>query len=597
MRVNEMTSREMTGGEMIAKYMKMQEVPYAVGIPGHGCLGLVDAFLEHGIEVIQVRHEQSAAHLADGYFRVTGKPLVVFTSIGPGGCNTAIGAATAYVDSSSMILITGSTHVRWQGHGVLQEIERSHWNDFASILEPIVKKTYRISSLEQIPWVLHNAFKAATTGRPGPVHIDLPMDMQSESIEVTLFPDEPFVRGEYRPFADPEKLRQAIDMILEANQSVIVAGGGVLHAEATEELRKLAEALTVPVVCTMAGKGAFPEDHPLFGFYPGTKGSPIGNRLTSNAEVILALGCRFADETTSSYRQGVSFDDKKTKFIQVDISPYELGKNYDVALPILGDVKTTLSQMLEIIKEEEMPQKNYKESEIAARIQNEKKKWFEQLQKHRGHTPMTISELLANLREVIPRDSFVVTSAGHTQAALFQEFPIYEPGTHVTSGGFSTMGFGVPAAMGVKLAYPERAVVSVEGDGSFLMTSQELAVAVQYNIPIRIVIADNQGWISIRDLQLDAYGEDRGFATEFWSRSMGKAQSPDFVALAKAYGCWAQACSAPEDFKDSMKKALDADGPAVVVVNVNREHPLSESPVYGWWDVPKPTYLDKEGRD
>lgn len=575
---------------MIAKYMKMQGVPYAVGIPGHGCLGLVDAFLRHDIDVIQVRHEQAAAHLADGYFRVTGRPLVAFTSIGPGGCNTAIGVATAYVDSSSMILITGSTHVRWQGHGVLQEIERSHWNDFASVLEPIVKKSYRISNLTQIPWVLHNAFKAATTGRPGPVHIDLPMDMQSESMEVELFDDEPFRRGQYRPYAEPEKLKQAIQMLSRAKNPVILAGGGVLHSEATSELLQLSETLVIPVVCTMAGKGAFPEDHPLFGFYPGTKGSPIGNRLTSNADVILALGCRFADETTSSYKQGESFDRKKTDFIQIDIEPYELGKNYRVKLPVLADVKTALSQMLDLVSEH--PPVKYQDSEIAMSLEKERRDWSEQLARQRGHTPMTISELLAVVRETIPRNAYVVTSAGHTQAVLFQEFPILEPATNVTSGGFSTMGFGVPAAMGVSLAHPDRLVVSLEGDGSFLMTAQELATAVQYNIPIKIVLADNQGWISIRDLQLDAYGDDRGYATEFLNEKDGTPISPDFVSLAKAFGCWAKSCTTTEELKKTMTEAMDVDGPALIVVKVNREHPLSESPVYGWWDVPKPTYLE-----
>ncbi|TFF95315.1 thiamine pyrophosphate-binding protein, partial [Candidatus Thorarchaeota archaeon] len=342
--------------------------------------------------------------------------------------------------------------------------------------------------------------------------------------------------------------------------------------------------------CTMAGKGAFPEDHPLFGFYPGTKGSPIGNRLTSNADVILALGCRFADETTSSYKQGESFDRKKTDFIQVDIEPYELGKNYRVTLPILADVRTALRQMFDLIPDSQ--KQDYKGSKIVEQLKQEKDEWSKQLAKQRGHTPMTISEMLAVVRDTIPRDAFVVTSAGHTQAVLFQEFPILEPGTNITSGGFSTMGFGVPASMGVSLAHPDRVVVSVEGDGSFLMTAQELATAVQYDIPIKIVLADNQGWISIRDLQIDAYGADRGYATEFAHKKDGNPSSPDFVALAKAFGCWARSCHTVDELKENMGAALNVDGPALVVVNVNREHPFSESPVYGWWDVPKPTYLD-----
>jgi acetolactate synthase-1/2/3 large subunit len=275
-----MTKELLTGGEAIAKYMKSQGVPFAVGIPGHGCLGLVDAFLRHEIPVIQVRHEQSAAHLADGYFRVTGKPLVVFTSIGPGGCNTVIGVATSFVDSTAMIIVTGSVHVRWYGHGVLQEIERTHWADFASILKPVVKRSYQVTSLEQLPWVLHNAFKTALTGRPGPVHIDLPMDIQSESMEMELFDDPQFDVVKDRPYPNPEKVEKSIALLRNAEKPVILAGGGVLLSGAMKELRQLAEYFAIPVVCTMAGKGAFPEDHPLFGHFTGTKGSPVGNELT-----------------------------------------------------------------------------------------------------------------------------------------------------------------------------------------------------------------------------------------------------------------------------------------------------------------------------
>ena len=585
-----MTKELLTGGEAIAKYMKTQGIPYAVGIPGHGCLGLVDAFLKHEIPVIQVRHEQSAAHLADGYFRVTGKPLVVFTSIGPGGCNTVIGVATAFVDSTAMIVVTGSVHVRWYGHGVLQEIERAHWADFASILKPIVKRSYQVTSLEQLPWVLHNTFKTALTGRPGPVHIDIPMDIQSESREMELFEDPQFYTVKEGPYPNPQKLEHAIRLLKDAERPVILAGGGVLLSRAMNELKQLAEHLAIPVVCTMAGKGAFPEDHPLFGHFTGTKGSPIGNDLTRDADVILALGCRFADETTSSYKDGVSFQVPPTKIIQVDIDPGELGKNYEVMIPILGDVKASLSELLKQLDGDQST--DYANSPRARWLLEKRKSWYEKLNQQRQGMPMTISRLLAELRDSIPRDAFIITSAGHTQAALFQEFPIYEVGTHITSGGFSTMGFGLPAAIGVKLAHPNRTVISVEGDGSFSMTSQELATAVQYNIPIIVVIADNQGWISIRDLQIDAYGPDRVYATEFLKKDDSKPYSPDFVKLAEAYGCWTKAVTSPEQFRDAMKIALDEKRPCVIVAQVARTHPRSESPVYGWWDVPKPDYLD-----
>ncbi|MFX0045611.1 MAG: thiamine pyrophosphate-binding protein [Candidatus Hermodarchaeota archaeon] len=585
-----MVKERMTGGEAVAKYMKTQGVPYAVGIPGHGCLGLTDAFLRHEIPVIQVRHEQSAAHLADGYFRATGKPLVVFTSIGPGGCNTVIGVATAFVDSKAMIVITGSVHVRWYGHGVLQEIERSEWADFASIMKPIVKRSFQVTSLDQLPWVLHNAFRHAMSGRPGPVHIDLPMDIQAEAAELELFEDTPYELNPHRALPETERIEQAIDLLTTAKNGVILAGGGVLLSEAMPELQKIAERLAMPVVCTMAGKGSFAEDHPLFGFFTGTKGSPIGNELTRNADVILALGCRFADETTSSYKQGVSFDIPKSKIIQIDIDPGELGKNYFTPVPIHGDVKSTLQLILQNLDARGYS-RNHRVAEISVWLKEQRTKWLQSLSAQREGEPMTISLMLHELRKSVPRDAFIVTSAGHTQAALFQEFPILEPGTHITSGGFSTMGFGLPAAMGVKLAHPDRSVVSVEGDGSFLMTCQELATAVQYGIPIVVVLADNQGWISIRDLQIDAYGPERVYATEFLKKT-GDLYSPDFVKLAESFGCWTKKADTSSDFRDAVAEALNQDIPAVVVTQVAREHPRSESPVYGWWDVPRPEYLD-----
>ncbi|MFX1533354.1 MAG: thiamine pyrophosphate-binding protein [Promethearchaeota archaeon] len=587
-----MKKERLTGGEMVAKYLKQQQVPYAVGIPGHGCLGLVDAFKKHDIPIIQVRHEQSAAHLADGYFRVTGKPLVAFTSIGPGGCNTVIGVATAFVDSTAMIVITGSVHVRWYGHGVLQEIERTQWADFSSILKPIVKRSYQVTSLEQLPWVLHNAFKIAMTGRPGPVHIDLPMDIQSEAKEVQLFADPPFELNQFRAFADPSLIEKSVELLTSAKHPVILAGGGTLLSDAMPELRELAEYLAIPVIVTMAGKGAFAEDHPLFGYYTGTKGSPIGNELTRKADVILALGCRFADETTSSYEQGVSFNIPPTKVIQVDIDTCELGKNYPVKLPILADVKSSLLQMLSELKSRKIAKTDLKSAPIVNWLKQEREKWFAKLKtQHEGPT-ITISRLLKELREAAPHSAFIITSAGHTQAALFQEFPIYQEKTNITSGGFSTMGFGVPAAIGVKLAHPDKIVISVEGDGSFLMTCQELALAQQLEIPIIVIIADNSGWISIRDLQIDAYGKDRAYGTEFIKKTTNEPYSPNFVQLAKSFGTWAKKCEKPEDFQQIFKEALSwTKGPAIIWVKVEREHPRSESPVYGSWDVPKPEYL------
>jgi len=577
---------QLTGGEIVALFLKQQGIPYAVGIPGHGCLGLMDAFKRHDVQVIQVRHEQSAAHLADGYFRVTGKPLAVFTSIGPGAVNTAVGVATAYVDSTAMLLFTGSVHTYMFGHGVLQEIERQHWADFPRMLYPVVKASYQVTRVDQLPWVLVNAYRTAVSGRPGPVHIDLPMDIQAEAADVTMPPSR--IERPSGPRPDPEAIESAAKLLAKAKRPVILAGGGVILAEASSELVKLAEHLQAPVVTTLQGKGAIPEDHNLAAFYTGSKGSPVGIQATTRADVLLAVGCRFADETASSYKPGAAFTIPPTRLVQIDIDPQELGKNYPVDVAIHADAKAALKDLLRAVKKllPEPP----KRTGYLKELQQAKEAWMKELAPLREGTPITISRVVQELREALPREAIVVTSAGHAQAALFQEFPVYHPRTHISPGGFSTMGFALPAAIGAKLAHPDSPVVAVEGDGSFLMTCQELACAVQYDIPIVVVVLNNQGWLSIRDLQIDAYGPDRVYATQFVNRD-GRPTSPDFVLLAEAFGCIGERVTTPGQLGPAVARSLSALRPTIIEVAVESTHPRSQGKSYGYWDVPKPSYL------
>ncbi|MEX2753105.1 MAG: thiamine pyrophosphate-binding protein [Candidatus Freyarchaeota archaeon] len=580
----------LTGGEIIAKTLLAEKIPYAVGIPGHGNLGLVDAFKEHEVPIIQVRHEQSACHLADGYCRVTGKPLAVFTSIGPGACNTVIGAATAYLDSIPMLIFTGSVHTYMFGRGVLQEIERKHWADFPRVMEPVVKKSYQVTRVDQLPWVLNNALRTALGGRPGPVHIDLPMDVQAEAAEVSL-PEPVGSKLGGRVQGDPEKILEAAKLLAKAERPAILAGGGVILSNAEKELLELTEFLGAPVITTMMGKGVIPEDHPLSAFYTGSKGSPVGRVIGREADVLLAVGCRFADETTSSYKPGESFSIPPTKLIHVDIDPGEIGKNYPVEVPILGDAKSVLGELLKVLKKI-TSKKKYEQSDYFKKLCKLKEDWEKELQQLREGYPTTISRYLKELRKVLPRETIVVTSAGHAQASGFQEFPVYYPRTHISPGGFSTMGFGVPAAIGAKLAKPETPVIAMEGDGSFLMTCQELATAVQYEVPILITIFNNYGWIAIRDLQIDVYGKERSYGVEFRNRA-GQLYSPDYVKLAESFGCYAEKIDRGEQVAVAIKNAMDSGKPAVIELEVALEHPRSQGKAYGWWDVPIPKYLKK----
>ncbi|MBC7227934.1 MAG: thiamine pyrophosphate-binding protein [Thermoflexales bacterium] len=583
----------MTGGEIVIEFLVRHRIPYLVGIPGHGCLGLVDALRNYAgrIQLLQVRHEQSAVHLADGYYRMTGVPLAVFTSIGPGAMNTVIGVASCYVDSIPVMLFTGNAHTHMAGRGVLQEIERQRDADSISVFRPITKRAWQATRADHLPRILRHAFTVMMGGRPGPVVVDLPMDVQCDSAEVA--PEELDDHGlPGRVLPDPALIERAGRLLLEARRPVLVAGGGVIASQAWDELRALAEFLGAPVITTMMGKGAFPEDHPLSGFHAGSKGTTCGNALAARADVVLAVGMRFADESASSYRRGVSYAIPPARLIHVDLDPAEIGKNYPAEVGIVADAKAALAALLEWLRAHSAP-RDYRQSAYFAEIQHLREEWLAHVRQLAAsdQTPVTISRLIAELRAFLRRDAVVLTSSGNTQAQWFQEAMVYEPKTNLTTGGFSTMGWTVPAALGAKLAVPDRQVVGLVGDGDFLMTVQELATAVQYDLPVVYVVANNVGWIAIRDLQAAVYGPERAVGAEFLRD--GQPITPDLAAIARGFGCYAERISAPGEIRPALERAFASGRPAVIEVMVERTYPLSGSPAVGWWDVPVPAYMSQ----
>ncbi len=583
----------LTGGQIVARTLTAFGVPWVAGIPGHGCLGLVDAFMEQkeSLPLYLVRHEQSAAHMADGFYRVAGRPAAVFTSIGPGALNLAVGLGTAYVDSTALLAFTGETHTYMFGRGVLQELERVRTADSLRVLEPVSKFAGLAGRVDQLPHLLRRAHLAMYTGRPGPAVIALPMDTQAEAIDCTLEETAPTLPPPPRP--DASSLKKAAALLGKAKRPVILAGGGVLRSRASNALVALAERLGAAVITTLAGKSSFPEDHLLYAWHAGSKGTACGNALASSADVLLALGCRFADETTSSYRRGVSFSIPETRLIHADIDPAEMGKNYPVSAALLGDAGAVLEGLLDELGPAGI---DYRDLPYTAEIVKRRSDWLAGLAPFRSDdlVPVTVSRALDEIRQVLPRNAYLVTSSGHSQAQILQEFPFYEPGTLVTTGGFSTMGFALPAALGVKLACPNLPVVAVTGDGDFLMTAQEMATAVQYGLDIIVMLLNNRGFLSIRDLQIDVYGPDRVYATEF-TAAAGESVTPDFVSLARSFGFEAESVSRPGEVGPALRRALDAGGPRLVEVQVNMRHPYSGGTAAGWWDVPVPPYL-KERR-
>lgn len=578
----------LTGGEIVIKHLVDERVPYIIGIPGHGVMGLFDAIRKEErngrIKYIQVKHEQAAAAMADGYYRMSGRPLASFSSIGPGTLNSCIGLATAYVDSTALLQLCGDTHVHMKGTGVLQEIERYQDSNILRALEPLAKRSWRAESVEQLPRILRRAFQQMATGRSGPCVIALPMDVQCAFGNASPGRAEPPAQ-ESAPCADGKSVERACDLMKSAKRPVILAGGGALRARAGELIEALAAKWGAAIVTTLAGKGAVSEVHELYGFHTGSKGTPVGLELCRKADVVLAVGTRFADETTCSYRKGISFNFPDTKLIHIDIDPGEIGKNYPADVGIVGDLRDALRQIAAAYGEDGVDRTGYH-----IEIQALKRDWAAKLRQIRSTQAdkVTISQLIGELNEHLPGDTIIATSSGNTQAQLFQEYCYKDRYCNLTTGGFSTMGWALPAAMGAKLACPERPVVALMGDGDFMMVMQELSTMAQYDIPVVVVVANNCGWMAIKDLQTDVLGAGSAFGND-WERN-GRIYTPDFKQIAEAFGIHSQRISRREDVKPALDIAMQSKQPALIQVDVCREYPYSGGKAFGWWDVPVPAY-------
>ena len=577
-----------TGGEIIADQLIAEGVPYVLGIPGHGDMGIFDALKDRtdAIQAIQVRHEQSAGHIADAYFRVKGEPLATVTSIGPGSANLASALATAYVDSQAFIAITGAVQTYMDGTGVLQEIERQRDADFSSTLRPVTKRGYYPHRVDQVKRAMNRAFNVALTGRPGPVHVEMPIDLQSHSAAT-----DPIDEGRHRAThvavgPDPRGISEIAQILASAQRPVILAGGGCIHARAHAELREVAELLGAPVITTMMGKGVFPEDHPLCAQHTGSNGTACGNHMARTADVLLAVGTRFAEQTSSSFKHGESFSIPPTKVLHIDIDPREIGKNYPVEVGVLSDARTGLAALAAALANHTFPDR----TAYHAELDEQRRRWEAMIRERWVDGALSLTKSIAVLREVMPREGIVIASAGHPQIQMFQEYPAYEPRTWLTPGGYSTMGFTVPAAIGAKLAAPDVPVVGVAGDGDFLMSIQELALVAQLDLPIVYLVMNNTGWTSIRDFQRGLFGEDRAFFTEFRGTD-GELITPDFTAIAKGFGLDGVRVDAFDDLRPALERAIASNRPVVVEAMQDRDPANTTGINSGHWDLPKPDYL------
>ncbi|MFN8160826.1 MAG: thiamine pyrophosphate-binding protein [Solirubrobacterales bacterium] len=580
----------LTGGEIVAEYLIAEEVPYVCGIPGHGDMATFDAFKDRAgsISIVAPRHEQAAAHIADAHYRAGGGPLATLTSIGPGSVNLATGLATSYVDSVPVISFTGGPQTYMRGRGVLQEIERATDNAFPDMLRPIVKRGWEVQHTELLPEVLPRAFNTALTGRPGPVHVELPMDVQAAAVEAEV-PRPAERRAGSGPRPDSDAVDAAAELLLGAERPVILAGGGCLDAGAAAELRAIAERLGAAVVVTMMGKGVFPEDHPLSAEHTGANGTVCGNHITREADVILAVGTRFAEQTCSSYVPGQSFSVPPTRIVHFDIDPREIGKNYPTEVGVVCDARSGLADLLDALRDRGGAA-NEERPAYRAEIAEWKGRWRQAI-RERWTSNLSMSRVLHEVREAAPRETIAIASAGHPQIQAFQEFLSYEPRTWISPGGYSTMGYTLPAAIGAKLAQPERPVVGFAGDGDLQQTIQELALAAELGVGVIVACLNNTGWISIRDFQRGMFGEDRAFSVEFRARRGDRLMPVDFVSIAKGFNCEAERVSEAEEVAPAVGRAIASGGPYLLEFDLSRQPVDTEGINSGHWDLPKPAYL------
>lgn len=582
------------GGEIIVDYLVREKVPYVFGLCGHGNVGLLDALFKRQKEIktISTRHEQAAGHMADAYFRVKHRPVATLTSCGPGSANLPVALASAMMDSSAFLAITGNVPTSQFNRNPFQETGRHFQAEFPSVVRPYVKRSFQPTRVEMLPTAIRQAFKTMLTGRPGPVNLDVPLNVFVEEAEVE-FPDPEQWRWGItsRTAGDPEAVVKAVDLLLAAERPLILAGHGAVLSEAEAEVLALAEALQIPVATTPNGAGIIDARHKLSLGIVGRNGSFPATNASRNSDVLLAVGVKFCDRVSSAWIPGYSFTVPPTKLIQVDIDPDELARNYPPSIGILGDAKTVLRQFLDVVQSKHVEAAS-STSRWHEQIEAWKELWRHEVEPHRhsNSQPIRPERLIHDMRRILPEDTILVSDVGVHHNWLVQEWPAYKPRTLLQSWGFASMGFGVCGVLGAKLAAPDRLCVSVCGDGGFMMTPHIVATAVEYDVPAIWIVWNNYGYCAIRDIQVFSF-QGRELATSFIDQQ-GQFYNPDFAALARACGAEGVRVEQPGDFGSALELAIQSNRPFVIDVQVDRE--IRPRGTGGWWLPPleptKPTF-------
>jgi acetolactate synthase-1/2/3 large subunit len=541
---------KLKGTQVLLEVLKEEQVEIIFGYPGGAVLDIYDELYKSDFKHILVRHEQGAVHAADGYARATGKVGVCLVTSGPGATNTVTGIATANMDSIPLVVFTGQVPTGLIGNDAFQEC------DITGITRPCTKHNFLVRNIEELATTIKEAFHIARSGRPGPVLVDLPKNVMAAQIDYD--PAAVRIRNHealYKPA--PKKMANVLEMLTRAQKPLIMTGGGVILGRAAEELTRLARRYRVPVTGTLMGLGSFPGSDPLWLGMLGMHGTYYANMAVSTCDLLLAVGVRFDDRVTGT----IDTFAPNAKIVHIDIDPSSINKNVTVDLPIIGDTKAALTDLLRFLEE------HHYEPDDAAR-QN----WLAEIDDWREKVPLTYCQngevikpqfVIQTLHKLTGGNALITTEVGQNQMWTAQFFGFDRPNSFITSGGLGTMGFGLPAAIGVKSAFPDRQVVDIAGDGSIQMNIQELATAAQYNIAVKVVLLNN-GYLGMVRQWQELFYEKRYSHTDM-------TYAPDFVKLAEAFGVAGLRATKPGEVADVLRQGLAMDKPVLMDFRVSRE--------------------------
>ncbi|MDH4094018.1 MAG: thiamine pyrophosphate-binding protein [Betaproteobacteria bacterium] len=582
----------MKGGELIAEYLIKQKVPYLFGICGHGNVGILDPLyaVRDKLKLVSPRHEQCAGHMADGYFRVRHQPVATLTSTGPGSANLVMSLATALSDSSAFLAITSNVPTSQMNRAPFQEIYKHNQADFPSVVRPVVKRAFQPTRVDMLPLALRQGFDTMVTGRPGPVNIDVPYNVYQEEDDVEL-PVASHVMGQHRPGASDADIARVVDMLADAVRPVMFIGHGATLSEAGPEITQLQQSYGIPVITSPNGMGCVPADDPLTLGFIGRNGAYPANQAGRHADLVLTIGTRFDDRSSSSWHPGYSWNFPKTRLVHVDLDPQELGRNYPPTLGIIADAKVFAAQLLAALGLREQrgaPPLKKQLSEWRAEVDAWNREWEAFVRPNFGKrtSPLRPEYVVDALQKVLPDDAILTCDSGVHHNWFMQFWRPRRAQSMLNSWGYSSMGFGVCSVMGAQLAAPERPCISVCGDGGFSMTPYVVATAVEYGLPCIWLVWNNFSWAAIRDIQVGMFG-NRQLGTYF--EKDRKPYNPDFAAWARACGADGLTITKSEDLAGALQQAIRNKRPCVLDVHVDAE---VRPPSTGTWELPPTPYKE-----